>query len=301
MSVVFIQEMTGRDGSKDVDTNKRYRRTWIVRTDRPQDGAGVVLNAAPVAFNDIYQYEDDSGPISATITDPLAVCVDIRATQDNPNDPQDWRVTAEYAGIDDPLAQPADVEYSPTRYQKALVTDLDNKAVTNAAGDPFESGILVDRTRFTLTIVKPVLDWDAAAADEFNDSVNRDDFIPTPGKTAFKKETCKLTWGAKRMRRAGTNSFYWLRTAVIDIDKEGWKVKLRNAGFNELVYSGPPDEVLLKKIKIMISPGMEATSPQLLHPDGTAVGKLKPGDPVPPLLEFRGYNVKSWETLGLQY
>ncbi|QEG27573.1 hypothetical protein GobsT_23290 [Gemmata obscuriglobus] len=46
MSVVFVQEITGRDGSKDVDTNKRYRRAWIVRTSNPVDGANIVL-AAP--------------------------------------------------------------------------------------------------------------------------------------------------------------------------------------------------------------------------------------------------------------
>lgn len=302
MSVVFIQEITGRDGTKDVDTNKRYRRTWIVRTSSTTDGASVVLAAPGIpSFNSPYQYVGEDG----TVQDPSAVCVEVRVSQDNANDPLDWRVIADYVGIDDPTAQPADVDYSPTRYQKALVTDLDGRAVVNTAGDPFESGMTVDRTRFTLTIVKPVLFWDAAAADEFNDSVNLDTFIPSVGTTGFPAGTCKLVWGAKRVKRAGNNSFYWLRTSVIDINKEGWTVRLRNAGFKQLVYNVPDPvpgvTVPIDSRLIMVGKGEYATSPQLLDAAGRWIGPIKPGAAVPAPLAFKGYYLKSWATLNLQY
>lgn len=300
MAVVLINEITGRDGSRDVDTNRRYRRTWLMRTSVPDDGVDVVLAASPVARNDPYEYVNTSGEVPTTVKDPLMVCIDVRASQDNANDPRDWRLTAEYVGIDDPLAQPAEVEYNPTRYQKSLVVDLDGKPVVNAANDPFETGITVDRTRFTLTISKPVLDWDPVAALEFQDSVNQETFVPTVGKPGFPAKTCKLTWGAKRVRRAG-NTFYWLRTSVIDIDLEGWNVKLRNAGLNELVYD-PAGEIVINKKRIWVGkPATEATSPQLLTPNGTYIGPLAPGSPLPAPLEFRGYNLKSWVTLDLQY
>jgi hypothetical protein len=301
MAVAFIKEITGRSGSKDVDTNVRKRRTWIVRTDRPQDGADVVLAASPVAFNAAYQYTDDSVVPDVVRTDPQAVCVDIQVSQDNANDPQDWRLVAEYAGVDDPVSQPAEVDYSPTRYQKSLVTDLDDFPVVNTAGDPFDGGITVDRTRFTLTISKPVLTWDPVAAMEYQDSVNLGTFLAAVHPPGFAPGTCKLTLSAKRVRRAGTSSFYWLRTAVIDIDKEGWRVKVRNAGMNELYYGGEGGELLLGKGPIFLAAGQQATTPQLLNADGEYIGHIAPGDPVPDPLEFRGYESKSWGALGLEY
>ena len=127
MAVVEVEETTGRDGSKDIDSNKRYRRTWRIRTSSPVDGAFVVLAGANLpAFNDPYQYVDDEMMI---VQDPTSVCVDIRVTQDDPNDPQNWVGMADYAGVEDPVAQPAEVEYSPTRYQLALVKDVNGKAV----------------------------------------------------------------------------------------------------------------------------------------------------------------------------
>lgn len=305
MSVVYFKEITGRDGHKDVDTNKRYRRTWVVRTSNPVDGANIVLAAPGVpAFNDPYQYTDDVTVPSATITDYNAVCVDIRASQDNPDDPQDWRVFAEYVGVEDPLAQPAEVEISPTRYQKALVKDLTKptpKNVVNSAGDPFESGIVVDRTRFTITISKAVVDFNPRSFAEYQDSVNQETFLAAVHPPGFPAGTCKLTVGAKRMRRAGSKSFYWIRTAVIEVDLEGWKVKVRDAGLNELVYDAGGTTVVNKKRIWVGKPATEATSPQLLNPNGTYVGPLAPGAPVPAPLEFVGYESKSWIPLGLEY
>jgi hypothetical protein len=292
MSVEFFKEVTGRDGSKDVDTNKRYRRTFIVRTSVPQDGASVVLSHPEIpVFNDVYSYLDDSDPSDPVpIEDTAAVAVDIRATQDNPNDPQDWRVTVDYAGVEDPVSQPAEVEYSPTRYQKAIIKDVNGAFVVNKAGDPFEGGIIVDRTRFTLTIVKAVDTWDPVVALAYQESLNQKEFLAAVHPQGFAPGTCKLTWGAKRMRRAGTTSFYWLRTAVIDIDKEGWKVKVRNAGMREY-------DAVANKMKDICIGGIVATTPQLLDDHGA----LLPIDEDPTECQFDGYLTMDWTSLGLEY
>lgn len=300
MAVVFVEEITGRQGSKDVDTNKQYRRTWIVRTSSPQDGASVVLAAPGIPlFNDPYQYLDDSDPFNPVpVTDTSAVAVQIQASQDNANDPQDWRVMVDYVGVEDPVVQPAEVEYTPTRYQKSLVKDVKDKPVVNSAKDPFEGGITVDRTRFTLTIVKAVPNWDPVAAVDYQESLNEQPFLQATHPPGFAPGTCKLTWGAKRVRRQGTLTFYWLRTAVIDIDKEGWKVKVRDAGLNYAVRDELNPAIIVKRAKIMIEPGVEATSPQLLDGDGAP---LLPGADVPDPLEFDGYFVKDWSGLGIEY
>lgn len=306
MAAAIVTEITGRDGSKDVDTNKRYRRTWLVRTTAPQDGASVVLAASPVAFNDAYSYVDDSTPgAPVTVTDAAAVCVDISVSQDNTNDPQDWRIVAQYAGVDDPVGQPAEVEYSPTRYQKALVVDVKGKPVVNSAFDPFESGITVDRTRFTLTLSKNVLTWDPVAMLPYQDSLNQSIFLAAVHPPGFAAGTCKLNISAKRMRRKGTNSFYWHRTAIIDIDIEGWQIKVRDAGFNELVRDPDTGEIKGDR-KIMVGgpvgssmrTGDYATSPQLLKLNGSALPR---GATVPLPLPFDGYETKNWAPLGLEY
>ena len=293
MAVAFIQEITGRDGSKDSDTNKRYRRTWVVRTDTPQDGASVVLAAPGVpVFNDTYNYLDDSDPFNPVpIYDLDAVVVDVQAIQDNPNDPRDWRVIVEYAGVGDPVSQPAEVEYSPTRYQKAILEDVNGVEIKNAAGDYFEGGITVDRTRFTLTIVKAVLTWNPVAALEYQDSLNQSWFLALAHPPGFAPQTCKLTWGAKRVRRAGTASFYWLRTAVIDIDREGWRTKLRNAGYREF------NATQGKAVEIMRTPGVPISAPVLLAEDGAEL----PEGSTPATLPFDGYTTKDWSGLGLEY
>jgi hypothetical protein len=263
-----------------------------VRTTAPQDGASVVLAAPGIpVFNDPYQYLDDSNPLAPiAVIDNTVVAVNIQVTQDNPDDPQDWRIVVDYMGVEDPTAQPAEVEYSPTRYQKALVKDVADVAVVNTAKDPFEGGITVDRTRFTLTLVKAVIDWDPVAALEYQDTLNQFPFLQATHPPGFLSLTCKLTWGAKRVRRKGTATFYWLRTAVVDIDKEGWKVKVRNAGFNEIVGG--------VKRPILDAGGVPVTSPQLLKADGS---RLPHGDPIPLPLEFDGYFVKDWSALGLEY
>jgi hypothetical protein len=292
MSVELVNEITGRDGSQDVDTNKKYRRTFIVRTSTPQDGASVVLTAPGLPlFNDPYQYLDDSDPLDPVpVTDTAVVAVDIQVTQDNANDPQDWRVIVQYAGVEDPTSQPPDVDYSPVRYQKSLVVDLNDDPVVNSATDPFEGGITVDRTRFTLTITKAVDTFDPVAALAYQETLNQFSFLVAAHPPGFDPGTCKLTLSAKRIRRKGTFSFYWMRTAVIDIDREGWTVKVRDAGYNELVGGA-------KRI-ILISGGIQASSPQLLKPDGT---KLPTGDPIPNPLEFEGYETKDWTSLALEY
>lgn len=301
MSVAYFEETTGRDISKDIETNKRGRRTFVIRTTEPVDGASVVLAdlvARGFAFNAIYRYTDDSNPaLPVEITDDSVVIVNVAVAQDNPNDPRDWRATVEYAGVEDPTAQPAEVEYSPTRYQKALVKDVNGKAVVNSARDPFESGITVDRTRFTLTITKAVSGWDPIAALAYQDSLNQGAFLAAVHPPGFAPLTCKLTLGAKRMRRKGNASFYWLRTATIDIDREGWKVKVRDAGYREAIFDPGNPALIIGQKDIFTGPGVRAASPQLLK-DGKWV---KPPELPPDPLEFDGYEVKDWAPLALEY
>lgn len=301
MAVALIKEITGREGSKDVDTNRKDKRTFLVRTTTPQDGTKVVLEAMALAgytFNAVYKYTDDSNPLAPVeVIDNQLVIVDVSVSQDNPNDPRDWRAVVMYAGVDDPVLQPADVEYSPTPYQQTLTKDTADKPILNSAGDPFESGITVDRTRFTLVITKAAPAWDPVAALAYQDTLNMAAFLSTVHPPGFAPGTCKIKLGGKRLRRAGTATFYWLVTATIDIKTDGWKQKVRDAGYYEVVRDPNPPNAITDRRPIFVKPGVLATAPQLLK-DGKWV---KPPDPVPDPLEFDGYKTKDWAPLNLIY
>lgn len=296
MAVVHFEEVTGRDGSEDIETVRRYRRVFQVLCDTPQDGASVVL-AHPLIpqFGDAYEYIDTTG-IPATVTDTEVVAVERRVEQGDGENLQNWRVTVEYAGVTDPEAVPAEVEYSPTRYQVSIIEDINDppKPVVNTAGDPFEGGITVDRTRGTLVIVRNKTNFDPVEASKYNDTLNEETFLGLVHPPGFAPGTCKLTIGAKRLRKRGRTEFYWQVRYEIDIDRRGWKVKVRNAGYRELV--GPPGSK--EPRPIMLKPGVNATSPQLLAADGTA---LAVGAAIPPPLEFDGYETKPWSPLGIEY
>lgn len=304
MAVIHCKEVSGRSGSGDLDTNHRYTRAWQVITDDPQDGAKTVIDHPGIPdYGDVYRVMRWDPVLEVFTADVVeedvnAVVVSKRVTHDDPDNPNNWRVEVEYAGVDDPTAQPAEVEFEGVIYAESYIEDTDGKKVENSAGDPFESGLVRDQTRFVLTIAQNVLDgdWDPIAAEQYKDTLNEDPFLvgyflTSPG--GFPPGTCKLSRiGALRIRRSDNQTFYWRRRVVIDIDSRGWTQKVRDAGFHEL---GP---VTGKRRKIYTGPGEAASTPQLLNGEGA---RLQPGDPVPDPLEFKPYRTKEWAALQLEY
>jgi hypothetical protein len=286
MAVVHFTETTGRSGETDLESNLEYRRTFQIVTDSPQDGPSVVRTFPLLpAMGDQYEVVDTSTGVPVAVVDVEAVVVAIRVEQDDEN-LQNWTVTVDYAGIEDPVSQPAEVNFDPVPFQKVLVDDVNGVPVMNAAGEPFEEGMTVDRHRFRLTIVKNVLDFDPAEALEYMDTVNEVPFME------FDPLECKLVIGATRVRRRGLDGFYWQVKAVIDIDRDGWTVKKRNAGYSRrLTVDGPAVPIVDQ------ATGLKPSTPIMLDQDGFRLGE---GDP-PTIVEFDGYETKDWTPLNLEY
>lgn len=289
--IVHFQEINRRSGSIDLDSNLKYRRTFQVLTDNPQDGPSVVLDHPFIPeLGDQYEVVDTSTGVPVSVVDNEAYVSAIEVDQDDDNF-QNWTITVDYEGVEDPLSIPADVDFDPVPFQKALVDDVNDEPVVNTAGDPFENGVTVDRHRFRLTIVKNVLDFDHVEALDYMDSLNQEPFLGHP------PGTCKLVLGAKRERRKGLADFYWRRKAVIDIDTAGWKVKLRNAGYrSRLVSEGKPVPI------VDLITGAKPSTPVLLDGGGAL---LLTGDPPviagPTLDGFDGYETRDWTPLALEY
>lgn len=318
-AVEWIEETTGRDLSRDLDGEARATRTFEVYTSSPTVPADTVRKfdqlvtpfpvGTPGAEFNGNQYRRVPRPgdkyveLNHLWTDPRisdhVVCVDVQVRQDG-DDPRKWFVTAQYAGVDDPLAQPHDVEWDTVPYQEALLEEVEAlppnpapRPILNSAKDPFAEGVAADADRYTCTIVKNVLNWSPVEFEPYQNSVNAESVFTAQHPPGFPAGTAKLKVKAKRIRRSGNTDFYWRVTATVEIDKRGWDARARDAGFMYL-----PGGVLADKRPVAMHPRFVGKQPpataQLLNPDGDLAD---PADPIPAPLQFRRYKRKSWGPL----
>jgi hypothetical protein len=292
MQVIWFKEVTNRAREEDIDTNQRQNRTFQAITDAADGGPDQVIAYAEVPLlGASLQYIDESSGAPVVVIDSTLVVVRRRAEQLDADNLCNWTVTIEYMGIGEPEVEPHDVEYSPTRYQEAMVDDVNEVPIANTAGDPLIEGVMRDRTRFTITIVKNVVDgdWDPVVAETYQDTTNQDPFLAGAHPPGFATDTCKLTLGAKRIRKKGLDTFYWRVTAVVEVDTDGWNAKVRSVGFRYF------DAAAAKPVPIIEEAhGHQVVAPVLLDTDGS---RLAPGG-VPVICNhpdgFKRYETRDW-------
>lgn len=310
-AVLHFEEVTGRDHARTLQGEQRMTRVFQVITSSPLVGSTTVMGfdqsrtpfPPPMVgseFNGKPQrrvpqagdwYVELDAQWNVVQSTPHVVCVDVRAQQTNADDLCEWTVTASYAGVDDPLAEPADVNIVRVPYQKALIKDLKGFPVVNSASDPFEAGVTVDRHRFKLVIQKNVLDFNPWVWEPYQDSVNKFALAMPKLPPGIANLTGKLTFEAERVRRAGNADFYWRLKAEIDVNtRDGWKVRLRDCGYHFLNGAGKRAEIIMPG-----GGGGKPSTPQLLDGAGGILGVG--GEPVERV--FEGYEEKDWGPLGI--
>lgn len=297
MAVVHFKETTGRRGSEDFETHREAVRTFQALTDHPRDGQEVVRDHVGVPRRgDVYQYLNGAG---VYVSDNNMRCVRVHVSQDDEDCFENWKVVAEYRGINDPTFEPPDVKWGTHSYQAARLKDLTSptpQVYKNSAGDPFEGGRLVDADRFTLTIVRNVVAsaWNPITIAPFQNSLNDRTFMAARHPPGFAAGTCKLKLSADLVWYPGSKTaFYWRRTAVIEYRPETWAGKVRDSGFRAIQdgkWGGDPVPIPGKN-------GIGVTTPQLL--DGT--GRLLAVGGTPVELTFVDYPSKNWTPLDLEY
>jgi hypothetical protein len=123
MGIAQCREITGRDGSEDQLTLRRYTRVFQILTDRPGDGARTVLACPDLpSIGDTWESVDGMGVVIDADSDSF--CVERRAMQNNRDWPMDWLVTCEYVGKSDPTMEPAEVSFAGVKYQVAMQKDI---------------------------------------------------------------------------------------------------------------------------------------------------------------------------------
>jgi hypothetical protein len=291
MAVVHVKEVQAREGSQQVSSRHRYTRTFQVLTDEPTTGARAVRDAAGLpALGDTWEQLDAAGA-AVLDADPLAFLVEKRAAQADPDNLQNWTVTCEYAGIDDPTLEPAQVSFLEEDWQESVQRDADGELVANSAGDPYEAGLTRDRKRGVIVITKNVLAFDPLQADRFRNSLNLFPFLAERYPPGFGAETCKMdSLTAEAVWYEDYSDIhYYRRTARIATDPAGWRAEILDAGFHRLVGG--------ERQKIVLPGGGTPTTPVPL--DGAGAVLAAGGTPV--FRSFGRYVATDWAELDLEF
>lgn len=181
MAYTLIKETAeGRSAGVDQKYQRTYARVFIVRTSSSSYGAAYAAShpSLPRVFS---RHPDDS----------IAFCTGLDVSQDG-NDPQQWRITANYAyyeadaavdtqqkgqdpadRVENPLSRPRDYGISTSSYNFATQyacntsTNAYTVPIVNSAGDPFLPSAEVIKGAATITVglnstVSPSATWIAA-------------------------------------------------------------------------------------------------------------------------------------------
>lgn len=186
---------------------------------------------------------------------------------------------------DDPLLEPADVTWNSAVVTELLEKDLDDKALVNAAGEPFDPPVEIDDYMLECTIVRNVADWNPLTAHRYYGKINSDQF--RIDRWTFPKETARMTqWTGKKLYHQDC-SFYFQstmrltfreRTTHEGADVSGFGLQLLNAGLYEKLADGTLKEIRLKGGGQVVGP----------HPlDKQGLKAAKGDDPI--FMMFRRY------------
>lgn len=232
---------------------RTYVRTWKARTDSPYDTQLQVLlfPDLPRLFSPYFGLDD--------YVDLGAFCRGLKADQDQ-DDPFLWKIQADYSsdlsdmaemmsagdpkglggkttggpgsgGFENPLLRPPKITFGFAKYQKVIVKDLNDVPCTNSAGQPFDPPVEIDDSRPVLTVVKNVPAFDFSVAVAYQDAVSTDPFFGSPAGTA-KIDSLSAEFAFEN------GLAYWVQTAVVHFRREGWKLKLLDAGYMKKDASG---------------------------------------------------------------
>lgn len=186
MAVLDVQEdYEGRQGEWSCNDGRSYARKFIVTMSGLVDGPNVAIQAVGINRGDLYlPFLNNPDTFEYDFN---AYCNRISATlrQDNV-----WDVMVEYgpysalfAGggpAQNPLLMPVDVSWATSSHEIVFDQDVNAKAVTNAAGDPFDPPLMEEEKRRVITVVRNESTFDPILLQSYDNAVNSDTFALYP-------------------------------------------------------------------------------------------------------------------------
>ncbi len=132
---------------------------------------------------------------------------------------------------ENPLARPASISWSSAMYQRATLFDADGKPIRNSAGDLFDPQEIEDE-RWVISVKKNV-----AAVPKWilnYRMVVNDGAVRIQGLT-FPKETLRLQGLSISEEQIENRVPFYVVSFELHFREEGWRRRLINRGYNELV------------------------------------------------------------------
>lgn len=240
MAVVSVLENAdGRDGSEDEKFTHKYTRTFSVIVDDAKDGAIVVRQAVGIPrIGDPY--------VTPNEQDLGSRCISVVPRQDSTGALL-FIVVCEYDStriIDDidPLNDPAEISWGASKY-KEVIDDwwpyvdgqpdpgdnsfLTKRPVLNSAGEPYLDMPEMDFIHPVLKISRNQLSFDPGLLYLYTNAINSDPFFGSPPRTA-KMEAIEAETKVKGL------AYYWRVTYEIHFDRDGWDMRILDAGYNQI-------------------------------------------------------------------
>jgi hypothetical protein len=163
--------------------------------------------------------------------DTLATCVDVKVKRASFNV---WRITAEFdtdrivsAVTDNPLLQPADIEYQTIEVEQPAIRDKFGQLVRNSAGEPFDPPVNEIVRMEKVIITQNLATFDKDQARDYTDSVNNATFQGQPRYNV----KCTSRTGRRQFTRG---LFYYQVSTTIEINPRTYFEYVLDQGYRDI-------------------------------------------------------------------
>lgn len=229
MGITACKEISpNRSGEVDLYTARKYQRIFYVVTDDASVTANYILiNASCVpSIGATFSANGD--------TDTTVIVSNVRATQQEVDNPFFWLVYVDYTPVSITPATAFDIEWVEEKFQKPysvaynILTAALDVPVQNSAKDPFDPAPQKDDTRIGL-IIQRYNAYDVLYETEmfdYQDAVNSDTYH------GFSAGTCKVNISMKKVT-VNLVDYYFTKYHV-QIRREGWDDVVLDIGYRQL-------------------------------------------------------------------
>jgi hypothetical protein len=305
MAIISVKEQHQRRRSTYNDGKILHVRVWQVTTSDIRDGTAAALVAPGIPIpNELWP-----GTLHVRVTR-----IDVQPVQ---NTGVIFEVQVEWNSVDPssdkddvhPLDRPPEFSWGATETTEPYFMDRSPtpKRVVNTSGDSFEQFLQREDGELVAVMVRNEATFDASDLDTYSHTVNNelitlDGNLFTETQLKLSPVTAVRTVEVVTINGQEEEVTYYKVRYEWRAKREGWRDKVLDVGFNELIVrienvNGTPTPV-----KHLIPIIEKETALRVTHPyplDGTGHKKANPDDP-PAELEFRAYEEKSWAPLYLR-
>lgn len=273
MSVIAANEIhRGRQGEGTVNrlqSIRKWQRVWIVRTNDQTDGGDTVTAAIPIVYGDPHP------------NDPYAWCNSVNA-KCRDDSKLAWIVTYGYTTEreyqENPLNDPAEIEWDTQQYTRPYFQDNTGNAILNAAGYYYEKPCEGDDSRWMVNIKKNMASVPSWIL-QYNNAINSDAFmVDGIGVAAYCAKMARISIGIRQQRN---NVFFRVLQLSMHISTNSWVKQLLEEGTYcigaDLSDSG---DLVSKLVPCYDSHKMPVKTPVPLDQDGTQLQNPTPQNAV---------------------